>query len=384
MCSVTDSTIAALFYAQKPGFNFARLIADLDAALSGCPHESRKLQWDHDDIAFLDVDGTRISLCWAEDLTGPRHGLMTVAVGPGPASPENDPLAPRREAICRLIADRIATRMPPLCTIWDHAEGVLNADRLDDLSEVLAVRAWRTASDLLREEEEDLAEPADVTPAPAPEMAHAGAAAAPDPVRAEPLRPDPVQPVRPKRAKARTARTAHPLRDRAAADSDTVSRLMARMDEELARASAPENLSDPCVIPEEVLASQRSAQRAARARARTALRMTPPKVETRVANDMPDLPRPKTAEAHRLREALYPEPEAAPQAEPPGLPARAAVGALSAALVVAAPPVGAALVVYNTLRGADLRLTARATALTGAFVGLAQVPVVQAALAAMI
>jgi hypothetical protein len=45
MTAAPQTTVAALFYALPPAINFARLVADLDAALDGLPQVSRSITW---------------------------------------------------------------------------------------------------------------------------------------------------------------------------------------------------------------------------------------------------------------------------------------------------------------------------------------------------
>jgi hypothetical protein len=87
--------------------------------------------------------------------------------------------------------------------------------------------------------------------------------------------------------------------------------------------------------------------------------------------DLPDAPR---NEARELRQAMYRQHELAnPVSE--SLEIRLATQAANSTLLVAAPPVGAAMFAMSILRGENPRLTARVMALTGA--GIALVAILQ-------
>jgi hypothetical protein len=103
-----------------------------------------------------------------------------------------------------------------------------------------------------------------------------------------------------------------------------------------------------------------------------------------VANDLPDLPRRQANELQRVRAALYPAVPEPVAVERPSTQMRLAVHAVNATLIVVALPVGAALLTYSLLRGEDMRLSARAVALTGAALGVLQSPLGQQVSAMMV
>ncbi|MGB8815366.1 MAG: hypothetical protein WCC57_19485, partial [Paracoccaceae bacterium] len=92
------------------------------------------------------------------------------------------------------------------------------------------------------------------------------------------------------------------------------------------------------------------------------------------ANDQPDLPPTDQIRLTRIRDALY------ASDTDPDLPVRAstqiriAAHAMNSTLILVSLPVGAALLTYSVLRGEDMRLSARAIALTGAVAGLMHSP----------
>ena len=77
---------------------------------------------------------------------------------------------------------------------------------------------------------------------------------------------------------------------------------------------------------------------------------------------------------HAVRDALYiPHPDDPPPEPRPSLAERLTVQALNATLIIVSMPVGLALAAITLLRGEDLRLSARITALVGTAVALLQV-----------
>ncbi|MFN3937656.1 MAG: hypothetical protein ACK4KW_08755 [Gemmobacter sp.] len=90
--------------------------------------------------------------------------------------------------------------------------------------------------------------------------------------------------------------------------------------------------------------------------------VTAPDGEAEPASETDNIPHPTQLDSARLRQALYDSPGAVASDT---VAMRLAVGTMSATLVLAAAPVGAALLTWNTLRGADLRMTANALAITG-------------------
>ncbi|MFN3643860.1 MAG: hypothetical protein ACK4TB_13185 [Gemmobacter sp.] len=369
-----DNTIAALFYAVTPAINFARLVGDLDAALADMPHDRRVLSWDCDDVAIFDIDGARILLGWAERLEGPRPSCLSVAVGPGPDGTLPDRLRTRRAAVAALIVERIGQRLPAADVVWHSAPGVMTADRLDEATDILldSIATGRPTADWLPEAEARAGAEVDALPH-VPDLADDGALRVADAQVA-----DDRAGVRRAQHGCGASRGTRNRAQTAAQGPAALDRLMARMERELVATQMPttaeRNATAAAVAailrgpktPAAPPAPRRGDKARSRARAAAAAAAT-------VANDVPDIPRTASAELLRIRAALYPpaEPPARPTAS---MPIRIAVGATGATLVIVAAPVGAALLTYNALRGADLALTARAVALTGAALGFLEMP----------
>lgn len=94
------------------------------------------------------------------------------------------------------------------------------------------------------------------------------------------------------------------------------------------------------------------------------------RMASRVANDQPQSLRPRDPELARLREALYPEPDASEVS----VQMRLAVHTLNATLVMVSLPLGAAVMTYSLFRGANMRLSSRAMAVAGTTAAIAQTP----------
>ncbi|MFN6977200.1 MAG: hypothetical protein ACK4OP_03680, partial [Gemmobacter sp.] len=293
-----------------------------------------------------------------------------VAVGPGPDSTLPDRLRSRRAAVAALIVERIGQRLPAADVVWHSAPGVMTADRLDEATDILlaSIAAGRQAADCLPE----AGAAVDALPE-ADCLSDAGALPAADAQVA-----DDCAEVRRAQNGCGASRGPRNRAQSAVQGPAALDRLMARMELELvatqmptigernATAAAVEAILRGPKAPVANPAPRRGDRARSRARAAAAAAAT-------VANDVPHIPRTASAELLRIREALYP-PVEQPARPTASMPIRIAVGATGATLVIVAAPVGAALLTYNALRGADLALTARAVALTGAALGFLEMP----------
>jgi hypothetical protein len=375
MQTAPDSTIAALFYAIPPALNFARLVGDLDGALSNLPHTRRSLSWDCDDVAIFDIDGSRIVLALAERLPGACKTCLSIAVGPNARGAEQDRFADRRAAVAALIVERICQRLPADEIIWHGATGVLDAEALDAATDRL-LEAREAEAAARRAEADAAVAAADETTGTAADrqwpssferlMARVerelAGAAQPGPAQAAGEIPAAAHP------------TAAPATAPAAAETEATAPAPATPAEVEAAATAS---AAAAAMPRAAIRPNRRAAAGLRARNRARAVAA---ASLAVANDLPQVPGPALQEAMRIRMALYPPAEAEADAQA-SVPARLAVGAMGTTLVLVAAPVGAALLTYNVLRGADLRLTARAIALTGAAFGIGNLPAIQSLLA---
>lgn len=137
MQNATTSTIAQLFFVRPPVLNFARLVADLNDGLRDCPVRDRSLTWDHDDIAIFDLEGSRITVSYVEDLDGPHTACLSLSVGFAEDADPSSPIGKRQSAIARVMVDRITARFPPDDVQWIETEAVVTSDIIDGLIELV-------------------------------------------------------------------------------------------------------------------------------------------------------------------------------------------------------------------------------------------------------
>lgn len=89
------------------------------------------------------------------------------------------------------------------------------------------------------------------------------------------------------------------------------------------------------------------------------------------ANDAPELPKRPESELHRVRAALYPEPEVTEQET---VQMRLAAQAMNATLIVVWMPLGVAAMTYSLMKGEKIGFSARMMAVTGTLIGWSQTP----------
>ncbi len=126
------STIAQFVFTHDPALNLPLLVKELDRALQRSGAGLRKIAWDGDDLALLDVEGARFTLSYSTDAaTGPAS--LMISVGPGTGGP-SDPVDRRRhDELCHLIANRLQLRFAPERMLWHQVTGPVTADLIDDL-----------------------------------------------------------------------------------------------------------------------------------------------------------------------------------------------------------------------------------------------------------
>lgn len=146
----TRTTIGQLVYRKLPAIDFARLTADLDAALAGCEAGRIRRALERDGMAIMDVGGSRVGVALTRRLDATGAGAVTISVGFGPEPGGDQSLARRRSVLARLIAQRIATRFPPLETVWTESDQVATPAIFEALGAALAQRRAQQA--LLRTE----------------------------------------------------------------------------------------------------------------------------------------------------------------------------------------------------------------------------------------
>ncbi len=136
MTTISPSSVGQLLFVTPPALNFARLVTELTAALPAVTDRPHVLRWDNEDVAAVDLPGTRIVLGYDEGLPGGWGACLSVSVGCGPM-PGTCALSDRVAALARMITDRIACRHQPDETRWHEVGGIVDADALDALTATL-------------------------------------------------------------------------------------------------------------------------------------------------------------------------------------------------------------------------------------------------------
>lgn len=314
MSSIPPSTIAQLLFVSLPPKPFATLVRDLDAALARIGGD-RQTTWDHDDMVFMDMDGTRVGLSFVDDLDNGYAACLTVTVGPTPdAEVTADPQ--RHASLCERIATRAAESLGADQVIWHRVTEAVTVDLVDALIDAL----------------------------PAAER---------KPVPPEPVTEDLVD-----RLLHR-----HPFPEKTA----NVARKAAL------RTNAANQPTAPEAVPEaDVLATPRSAEETpapgAKPEGKAARRRALRRLETAGDAAPPKAPRHGSAELAGLRDALY-DPDA--DEDEQSNAQRIAAMTMNATLTIVMPPVGATLLASAWRQGVDLRTSARAMAITGSLFAFA-------------
>ncbi len=131
-----SSTIAQMLFVDPLQINFARLVGDLDVALSRLLGENRVLTWDCEDVAMFDLPGTRVLLALSE---APRSGLagcLTLAIGPAPQTCLAAHI-PNHANLCSRLVERVQGRLHAAAILWHDCAGVVTPDLIDALTEAL-------------------------------------------------------------------------------------------------------------------------------------------------------------------------------------------------------------------------------------------------------
>lgn len=324
MMSDGTSTSVSLLYSERPVLNFVRYVDNLERALRESRHSRFALRWDNDDFVVFDIDGSRVVLGYCDLKTeaaavqGPDPAfaaVLVMAVGPGLQGDLSTRLADNASDLCKSVIERIQVRHAADLILWTETPGVFTADHFDSLVDA-AIKTPVT-------EAEPLQRVAD-TAAPAVSDRFGEIPVARLMARLE-------TEIRPRAVKATSRTTARPKLP------------------DFSRPKPVEAPAAPAPVAE-VAVLEAAAPRA----------VVPTRPQAR--DDMA-----------RIREALYPpEPENAPPRKREPMVRRVTLYSLNATLLLAAPPVGAALLTYNLLGRENARLTSRVMALTGAAFAVAK------------
>ncbi|PZQ99772.1 MAG: hypothetical protein DI533_03755 [Cereibacter sphaeroides] len=133
MSDVVKSTVAQLFFKAPPPLNFAHAVKEIEQGLSRCQADNRQMSWDTDDVVAFDLDGARVALGYSDHLTGPHAACLTVSVGQGARIGMPAPLLQRRDALCRVLAERLTARWPVDAVVVQEVASPVTADIIEGL-----------------------------------------------------------------------------------------------------------------------------------------------------------------------------------------------------------------------------------------------------------
>ena len=134
MANPVHSTIAQLLYADLPAIDFARIVAELEAMLSGQSGAPVEIEWDPDDLITFHLPEAQIVLACTEYGPKGRESCLTIAVCPlaGPADRGG-----HLPVLCSRLVERISQRYSPVSTLWREVAEPVTADFIDRLVDAL-------------------------------------------------------------------------------------------------------------------------------------------------------------------------------------------------------------------------------------------------------
>ena len=331
-----DSTthIASLVFARPPDINFAACVAEMDQSLRDAWYISYNLHWDHEDLVIFNIDSSRVVLAYGEypapDSLGahlladradpfgpsPLAACLMISIGPGPMIGCPTRVANHAEALLQVIADRFQAAFRCDLLVWSVMEAVFIPEDFDSI----LIRSI----DALASDRKDL--------------------------------------------RGRLAPT-HPAPRLHRFDTPDVERLMMRLERHIPLRSRPLPQPPSITLPPPSAAPMSIAPPI---RHRPIPEFRPH--EQDFANSLPPQAHPMINEMRAIRNALYPEKRRPRSSRGPApLPQRLTVYTLNTTLMLVALPVGSAILVYNLLRGEDLKFSTRAIAFSSTVIGFAQV-----------
>ncbi len=421
MGTSSASTSATLLYVERPILNFVRYVDNLEQALRSTPHGSFELTWDNDDYVQFEIDGSRVVLgyCTLDSAPAREPGrlpetyaaALVLSVGPGANAEASCRIAENARSLCQSVIARISQRHMPDLVLWRNLDGAFTADHFDALVDLaLELRPANAAQDaainsVMEEAAAEAAEAAHAAyEAAAAAEYHEAAAHYEDDddafeeaamIAAEEARQneaaDQARRVleRARRAAeaARKAGETTQRRARPAPFEDAERAAPAEMEARGPAQPADAGADRDTVTPEmeDTLVAAMATREAPGSRSPspgtggphiTPLRPRRPIAAGRkarpvlsgfapnVANDMPHLPHPMTAELDRIRGALYPVEEVAEPREKEELVRRLTIYTMNTSLMMVSLPIGGALFTYNILGRENSKVTARVLSLT--------------------
>jgi hypothetical protein len=293
-------------YVDRPIFNFVRYVDNLERALRESQHDRFDLRWDNDDFVVFDIDGSRVVLGYCDLVSEAVHQL-------------GEPAA-YAAALVLAVGPSGRNWMPQ--PIAENARELCMSviERIQNRNSADLILWTETPGVFTADTFDSLVDAAITTP-----LAEAEAEDETDSDSANLFASTPVPKI--------IDRFGEP----------PVGRLLDRMAAEIRPQAAlhPTRVTERPTVPEYAIVA--------------AAEVVP----------VPDQRKPSPPDMARIREALYPpEPEGERRRKEP-LVRRITLYSLNMTLMIAAPPIGAALMTYNVLGREDSRTTARVMALTG-------------------
>ena len=136
------STSVTLLYEEQPVLNFVAFVDGLEQALRETEHSAFRVTWDHEDLATIDIDGSRVALGMSrasaeERAAGGFACALVLAVGPVPDQPEGTPcpLADSAAQFCTGLQEQIEGNHHADLVLWADTAGPFTAAHFDSLVE---------------------------------------------------------------------------------------------------------------------------------------------------------------------------------------------------------------------------------------------------------
>lgn len=137
------AAVAEIAFPGGVQVNLAHLVREMERATVRCRRTSDAVVWECEDLAFIDVNGTRILLAVIEPDDRFELQRLFLSVGPAPDATRSTPLSRRHTALARLLVERLRQRISGIAITWYHLRGVIDAEVIEDLAD------GRTASPCL-------------------------------------------------------------------------------------------------------------------------------------------------------------------------------------------------------------------------------------------
>lgn len=129
------AAIAEIELTEGVAINLAHLVREMERATTRCRTPADTVTWDCEDVAFVDLNGTRILLAVVEP--DERHALqrLFLSVGPCPDAHRPTPLSRRHVGLARVMVERLRQRIGLYRVTWHNLRGIVDAEAIDLLAD---------------------------------------------------------------------------------------------------------------------------------------------------------------------------------------------------------------------------------------------------------